>query len=73
MVDTYHLLKNSQKGNETCGIHRRDEHELRGKSHRPRRARNGYATFFERLAHRLQHTALEFRQLVQEQNAVVRE
>ena len=29
--------------------------------------------FFKRLAHRLQNAALEFRQFVQKQNAVVRE
>ena len=54
-------------------IHRRQQHELRGKRHRARRAGNGDAAFLQRLAQRLQNAALELRQFVQEQNAVVRE
>ena len=44
-----------------------------GKRHRARRARNGDAAFFERLAHGFQHAALELRQFVEKQNAVMRE
>ena len=49
------------------------EHEARGEGHRPRRPRDRDAAFLERLAHRVQHTPLELRHLVQEENAVVRE
>ena len=36
-------------------------------------ARNGDDVFFQRLAHHLQRSAVEFRQLIQEQHAVVRQ
>ena len=54
-------------------VHRRHQHELRGKGHRPGSARNGHPPFFQRLAHGFQNAALELRQFVQKQNAVVGE
>ena len=54
-------------------IHRRDEHEPRGKRRRPRGASNGDAAFFERLPQRFENAAFEFGELVEEQHAVVRE
>ena len=55
------------------GIHGGYQHELRRKCHGAGRAGNGDDPFFQRLAHGFEHTALEFRQLVQEQHAVVRQ
>ena len=40
-------------------IHRRDEHELRRKSHAPRRARHGDLPVFERLTHYFQCRSLK--------------
>ena len=54
-------------------IHGGHQHELGGKGHRARGARDGDAAFFQRLAHGLQDAALELGQFVQEQHAVVRE
>ncbi len=56
-----------------CRVHGRHQHELGGKCHRARRARDRHLALFERLAHRFQHAAFELGQLVQEQNAVVRQ
>ena len=54
-------------------IHRRDELELRRKLRLARRARDRDAARFERLAQHLEHVAVELRQLVEEQHAVMRE
>ena len=56
-----------------AGVHRRDELEARGKIRLARGARDGDAARFERLAQHLEHVAAEFRQLVEEEHAVVRE
>ena len=54
-------------------IHRRDQHELRRKSHRPGRARNRHIPFLQRLPHRFQNAAFELRQFIEKQHAVVRQ
>ena len=56
-----------------AGIHRRDQLEARREIRLARGARDGDAPGLERLAQHLEHAALELRQLVQEQHAVVRE
>jgi hypothetical protein len=45
------------------GIHGRNQHELRGERHRPRRPRDGHPPFFQGLPQRLQHVAFKLRQL----------
>ena len=55
------------------GIHRRDQHELGGKRHAARRARNRDPAVFERLAHYFQCRAFELGQLIEKKNAVMRE
>jgi len=55
-----------------AGIHRRDELECRRKVRLARRARDGDAPRLERLAQHLEHVAAEFRQLVEEEHALVR-
>src|SRR6185369_12501843 len=54
-------------------VHRRHQHELRWESHGAGSARNGDPAFFQRLAHRFQNAAFEFRQFVQKQHAVMRQ
>ena len=54
-------------------IHRGDELEARRKIGLARGARNGDASRLERLAQHLEDVAAEFRQLVEEEYAVVRE
>ena len=54
-------------------VHRRDELEARGKDGLAARARDRDDTVLERLAQRLQHRPVKLRQLVEEQDAPVRE
>ena len=56
-----------------AGIHRRDEHEARGKDRRPRRPGDRDAAFFERLAKHFERAPIELRHLVEKEHAVVRE
>jgi hypothetical protein len=56
-----------------AGVHRRDQLEARRILRLARRARHRDASGFERFAQRLQYSAVELRQLVQEQHAVVGE
>ena len=56
-----------------AGIHRCDEHEARGKDRRPRRASDGDAAFFKRLAKNLECATIELRHLVEKEHTVVRE
>jgi hypothetical protein len=56
-----------------AGVHRRHQLEARRKSGPPRRARNGDVAGFQRLAQRLEHAAVEFRQFVEKQHTVVRQ
>ncbi len=56
-----------------AGIHGRGEHEARGESHGDGRAGNSDRAVFERLAHDFEDIALELRQLVEEQHAIVAE
>src|SRR5450759_5706207 len=56
-----------------AGVHRRDQLEARGEFRLARGARNRHAPGLERLAQHLQHFALELRQLVQEQHAMMGE
>src|SRR5437870_10873765 len=55
------------------GIHCRNQHELRWKSHAARCAGHRDLPVFERLAHYLQRRSLELRQLIEKKHAVVRE
>ena len=55
------------------GVHRRDQLEARRELRLARGARDRHAPGFERLAQHLEHVAVELRQLVEEQHAVVRE
>ena len=54
-------------------VHRGDEDEPRGEGDRPRRARDGDVTLFERLPQHVEHVPAELRHLVEEQHAVMRE
>ena len=54
-------------------VHRRDELERGRKRERPAAARDGYAPLFEGLAQRLEHVPAVLRQLVQEEDAAMRE
>ena len=54
-----------------AGVHRRNQLEAGGKLRLARRAHDRYPTRLERLAQRLQHVAIELRQLVEEQHAVM--
>ena len=54
-------------------IHRGSEHEARRKRDGKRGTSDGHAAFFERLAHHFQDVALELRQLVKKNDAVVAE
>ena len=54
-------------------VHRGDEHELRGKSHRAGGAGNRHRAVLQRLAQDLQRAAAKFGQLVEKENAVMRE
>ena len=56
-----------------CRVHCRHQHEFRREGHAAGRPGNGGAPLLQRLAHRLEHVALEFRQLVQKEHAVVRQ
>src|SRR5918996_4214738 len=56
-----------------AGIHRRDQHELRRKSHASRRARNGHLPVLEWLAHYFQRRSFELRQLIEKEDPVVRD
>src|SRR5947209_20059801 len=53
-------------------IHRGDQHELRGESDAARSTGDGDFCVFDRLAHYLQCRSLEFGQLVEKENPVVR-
>ena len=53
-------------------IHGGDQHELGGKSHAARGARDGDFPVLERLAHHFQCRSFEFRQLIEKKHAVVR-
>src|SRR6185295_3373631 len=55
------------------GIHRRDKLEAGGEQCLVGRTRDRDAARLERLAQRLEYVAVEFRQLIEEQDAVVRE
>src|SRR5262245_40837890 len=52
-------------------IHRGNEHELRGQSDAARSARPRNFSVFELLPHYFQRGSFEFRQLIEEENAVV--
>src|SRR5580704_8126862 len=52
-------------------IHRRDQHEIRGKSERHLRARQGHATLLQWLPQLFEDVAGKLRQLIQEQDSVV--
>ena len=54
-----------------AGIHRRDELEAGRKRRLARRARDMDAARFDRLAQHFEHPAVPFRQLVEEQHAVM--
>src|SRR5437879_6754380 len=56
-----------------AGVHRTDQLESRRILGLARGARNGDAAGFERLAQGFEYLAVEFRQLVQKQHAVVRQ
>lgn len=55
------------------GVHGGDEHEARGKRHRPRRPGDRHVAVLEGLAKDLERGALEFRKLVEEEHAIVGE
>src|SRR5258708_113119 len=54
-----------------AGIHRRQQHKVSGKIDRRPRTTDGNLSVFHWLPHHLQHRSAEFRQLIQEQDAVV--
>ena len=54
-----------------AGVHRANEHEAAGESDGPGRAGDGDLPVLQRLAHDLQHVGAEFRQLIEEEHAVV--
>jgi len=56
-----------------AGIHRADQHKFARIGHGALDARNGDLAVLERLAQHLERVAAEFRQLVEEQDALVRE
>ena len=56
-----------------AGVHGGGEHKARGKTERHGGARDGDGVILERLAHDFEHVAREFRQLVEKEEAVVRE
>ena len=56
-----------------AGIHRRRQHEARGKRQRHGGARDGDSAVFQRLAHDFQHVAGELRQFIEKEHAVVGE
>ena len=56
-----------------AGIHGRRQHEARRKGQRHRRPADRDLAVLERLAQHVEHVALEFGQLVQKQDAVVRQ
>src|SRR6266404_2297069 len=53
------------------GIHRRNEHEFRGKSDAACRARHGDLPVFERLAHYFQRRSFKLGQFIEKQNTIV--
>ena len=54
-------------------VHCRDQLELGGKFGLPSGARNVNAAVFQRLTQRFEHAAIELRQFVQKQHAVMRQ
>ena len=56
-----------------AGIHCRGQHEAGGKRQRHCSAGNRHFAVLERLAQHVQHMAVEFRQFIQKQHAVVRQ
>ena len=54
-------------------IHRRDQHHTRRKRHASHGPRNCHVLIFQRLTQDFQCSPIEFRQLIQEQNPVVRQ
>src|SRR5207248_8133306 len=56
-----------------AGVHGGDELKACRELHLPRRARDRHAPGLERLAQRLEHVAVELRQLVEEKYSVMRE
>ncbi|GIS60429.1 MAG: hypothetical protein CM1200mP2_26540 [Planctomycetaceae bacterium] len=54
-------------------VHRRHQHQVRRKGHAAQRPGNRDLVLFERLPHYLQRPPVEFGQLVQEQNSVMRQ
>src|SRR5207248_4379158 len=54
-------------------IHRRHQHELAWESDAASCSRNGDASILQWLAHHLQSRAMKFRELVEKENAIVRE
>ena len=53
------------------GVHGRDEHETTRQRNLASAARDGHLAVFQRLAHDLEGGALELRQLVEKQHAMV--
>ncbi len=68
-----HGAERSPRWPHGTGIHRGHELEARGELRLARRPRNHDVPGFERLAQHFEHAAVELRQLVEEQHAVVRE
>jgi hypothetical protein len=54
-------------------IHRCDQHKIRGEGERHLRACDGDAPLLDRLAEHFEGAALEFRELIEEQHAMVRQ
>src|SRR6476469_8082906 len=56
-----------------AGIHCRDQHEFARKSNAPGRSRNGNASILQWLTHHFQSGTMKLRQLIEKEDAVVRE
>lgn len=56
-----------------AGIHRRDQDEVGGKSNGALGAADGDNVIFERLTQHLQHVLAELGQLIEEENAAMRQ
>jgi hypothetical protein len=56
-----------------AGIHRRDQHELRGEDGGSCGSGDGDATFLAQLPQHFEHSAIELRHLVEKQDAVMDE
>src|SRR5688572_7257346 len=54
-------------------VHRGNQDEARGEDSRTGRAGDGHPSFLERLAQHFKDAAIEFRHLVEKQDAVMRE